>query len=717
MIRLQDILDQVEANHPGADTDLIRKAYDFSARVHDGQVRRSGEPSLNHPLEVSFILAQLKLDTPTIVTGLLHDVLQKDPATTTELEQTFGSEVAEMVEGVTKLGKMEFRTSERRQAENFRKMLLALARDIRVILVKLADRLHNMRTLDALPEERQREVAQETREIFAPLANRLGISWIKNEFETLAFRYQQPEVFAELAGKVERRHREREKSIARIQRDLQELLQRNALQGQISGRIKHLYSLHKKMVNQGISFDEVHDLIAFRIIVDSVKDCYAVLGIVHATWTPIPGRFKDYIAMPKANMYQSLHTTVMGRDGGRMEVQIRTAEMHRIAEEGIAAHWKYKEGGSVTASGQSDNQFRWLRQMLDWQQDLQDSKEFLSAVKVDLFPEEVYVFTPGGDVKELPQGATTIDFAFAVHSDVGLHCSGAKVNSKMVPLRTELKNGDIVEVITSKQQTPSKDWLKFVRTSKARNKIRNWVKTEQRDRSIELGRDLLEKKLRRSGASLKKTLVSKGFLEACSELGFKQTDEVLAAIGYGKLSAGQVVSRALPREKLQKNPIPATGFGKVIEKLRPKPSGAIRIDGVEDILVRFAKCCNPLPGDPVVGFITRGRGVTVHTNDCSYMHESDPERRVDVTWDRRQTVARRVSIRVNCANVKGMLANLTTAITNCEANIVSAKVLSTPREQGVNTFEVEVTDLDHLTQVLNALRKIKGVHDVERLRH
>ncbi|PLX82059.1 MAG: GTP pyrophosphokinase [Desulfuromonas sp.] len=717
MASLEQILRQVEAYQPDADLDPIRRAHDFVAGLFGDKRRPNGEPYLEHLTAVGFLLAELHLDIASIVTGLLHNVLDEEAVSQEELAERFGPDIASMVEGATKIGRMAFRTSEKRQAESFRKMLLAMARDIRVIMVKLADRLHNMRTLERMPKESQRRISQETMDIFAPLANRLGISWVKSELEDLAFRYIYPDAYADLAEKVEKKKTERKRFISEVKRILTDLLAANQLEGQVSGRLKHLYSVYRKMERQGIQFDQVFDLIAFRIIVPTVRDCYGVLGIVHANWTPIPGRFKDYIAMPKANLYQSLHTSVIGRKGERMEIQIRTEEMHRIAEEGIAAHWKYKEGGSVPAADQSDSRFRWLRQMLEWQRDLEDSKEFLSSVKVDLFPDEVYVFTPGGDVKELPQGATPVDFAYAIHSDVGQHCSGAKVNGKMVPLRTELKNGDIIEVLTTASQSPSKDWLKFVRTSKARNKIRGWVKAEQRERSIELGRDLLEKKLRKYGASLKKTITTDLFDEAVHEFGFSGSDDLIAAIGYGKLSPGQVVSKVLPKEVIGKAEEKPSGIGKVLEKIKPKPSAAIKIAGVDDILVRFAKCCNPLPGDKVTGFITRGRGVTVHTIDCQHVQESDPDRRIDVAWDRAKKASHRVKIRIFCSDQKGMLASLSTAITGAEANIVSAKVFSTKEQQGVNYFEIDVMDLAHLTRVTNGLQKIKGVYRVERLRN
>ncbi len=716
MIRFDDILEKVLAYHPGADLDPLRKAYVFSAKVHQGQMRLSGEPYLTHPMEVADILVQLKMDVPTIVTGLLHDTVEDTLTTVEEVRGIFGEEIADLVEGVTKISKISFRTSEERQAENFRKMLLAMARDIRVIMVKLADRLHNMRTLDFQPAARQAKIAQETLDIFAPLANRMGISWLKSELEDLAFRYLEPEMYNDLAEKVVKKKRERETYIEDVKKQINAKLTEHDITGEISGRYKHLYSIYLKMQRQGIDFDQVYDVVAFRILLDNIRDCYAVLGIIHAAWKPVPGRFKDYIAMPKANMYQSLHTTVIGPFGERMEVQIRTLEMHSIAEEGIAAHWKYKEKGASVVAGSEDKRFSWLRQMLEWQKELKDSHEFLDSVKIDLFPEEVYVFTPNGDVKELPRGATPVDFAYSVHTDVGHHCSGARINGRLLPLKTELKNGDVVEVITSPHQNPGKDWLKFVKTPRARNKIRQWVKTQQHEKSLELGRGLLEKELRKHGFSLNRALASPELAATVEEFGFHQVDDLLVALGYGKLTVGQAIHRLVPQEKQKPESKPGR-LGRVLEKIRKKPSSAIKIDGIDDIMVRFGKCCNPLPGDPVTGFITRGRGVTVHTLDCAHVTEGDPERRVDIEWDMKKKVSRSVKIRVYCLDQKGMLAGITGAITNCEANIISANVVSTEDHRGVNNFEIDIQDLDHLNRVVAALKKLKGVTGVERMRN
>ena len=713
MIRLDDILETVRSYHADADLDAVRKAYIYSAKVHQGQKRLSGEPYMTHPLEVSYILTRLHMDVATVVTGLLHDTLEDTLSTEEELRRLFGDEVAEMVDGVTKISKITFKTNEERQAENFRKMLLAMARDIRVILVKLADRLHNMRTLGHQPEERRRNIALETRDIYAPLANRLGISWLKCELEDLAFCHLDPEAFRSLEKRVAQHRRERDNFVTTMKQRLEGILAEHEIDGQVQGRLKHLSSIQKKILKQRIDFEQIHDLIAFRIIVPTIRDCYAMLGVIHSTWRPIPGRFKDFIAMPKANMYQSLHTTVVGPSGQRMEVQLRTAEMHRVAEEGIAAHWKYKEG-SVAKQG-DERRFGWLRQMLEWQKEIKDSNEFMSAVKIDLFPEEVYVFTPGGDVKELPKESTPIDFAYSVHSDVGQRCSGAKINGRLVPLKTQLKNGDIVEIITSPHQTPSKDWLKFVKTSKAKNRIRAWVKEQERHQSLELGRDLLEKDLRKYGFSFNRAVNLDSMKGTLAELGFKTIDDLIAAVGYGKVTVGQVLSRLIP-EQFKSEPPKPSRITQVIDKMRKKPGDAIRVQGLDGILVRFSKCCNPLPGDEVVGFISQGHGVTVHAVECPRVLESDPERRVEVSWNRQKGVTRSVRIRVHSLDQKGILAAITRVITKCEANILRASVYATSDGRGIHNFEVDVQDVHHLTRVMDAVQKVKGVQQVERLR-
>lgn len=715
MIRINDIIEKVSSYSASADMDLIMKSYVFSAKVHQGQVRLSGEPYLVHPMEVAAILAELRLDAPTVVTGLLHDTIEDTLTTREELEEMFGSEVATLVDGVTKISKIHFKTKEERQAENFRKMILAMSNDIRVLLVKLADRLHNMRTLQYQPENKQRAIAQETLDIYAPLANRLGISWIKSELEDLSFRYLNQQVYYDLAAKVTKKKKERESYVEDAKRIINSNLEEHGIRGEVSGRSKHLYSIWRKMESRNVDIDQIYDLVAIRITVEDVRECYEVLGIIHSMWKPIPGRFKDYIAMPKGNLYQSLHTTVIGPFGERMEVQIRTQEMHRVAESGIAAHWKYKEGKGYDEK--ELKRFSWLRQLLEWQQELQDSREFMDTVKVELFPEEVYVFTPRGDVKSYPKGSTPIDFAYSVHTDLGHRCVGAKVNGKLVPLKYELKNGDIIEVITSPHHTPSKDWLKLVKSSRARNKIRAWIKTEERKHSITLGREICEKEFRRFSQNFAKMQKGGEIARSAREFGFVSEDDVMAAIGYGKLSCMQLLGKLLPPEKIaERQERKPTTVEKVIGKLSRKPSGAIQIRGIEDVLVRFGKCCNPLPGDDIVGFITRGRGVTVHTADCALALESDPERRIDVSWNKGKEAALPVKIRVTCYDEKGILASITNAISNCEANIASASVQSTVDKRGVNTFELNVIDLSHLNRIISGIMKVKGVIKVERLK-
>lgn len=716
MIRLNDILDKVVTYNPVADLDLIRKAYVYCAKVHQGQTRLSGEPYLVHPMEVAGVLADLKLDVPTVVTGLLHDTIEDTLTTREELEGMFGVEVANLVDGVTKIGKIHFKTKEESQAENFRKMLLAMANDIRVILVKLADRLHNMRTLQYQPEPKQRSISRETLDIYAPLANRLGISWIKSELEDLSFRYLEPQIYYDLASKVAKKKKERESYVEEVRQIIVSKLAEHDLKGDVFGRSKHLYSIWRKMQARNVDIDQIYDLVAIRVMVNDIRECYEVLGIIHSTWKPIPGRFKDYIAMPKGNMYQSLHTTVIGPHGERMEVQIRTSDMHRVAEAGIAAHWKYKEGKGYDEK--EVKRFAWLRQLLEWQQELQDSHEFMNTVKVELFPEEVYVFTPRGDVKSFPKGSTPIDLAYTIHTDIGHRCVGAKVNGKLVPLKYELKNGDIVEVITSPHHTPSKDWLKIVKSSRARNKIRAWIKTEERVRSMSLGKEILEKEFRRYSLNLAKLQKSGEIKRVASEFGLSTDDDVMAAVGYGKLSANQVIGKLLPEEKLQeRQEQKESRIGKMIGKLTGSSPSAIQIGGVDDVLVRFGKCCNPVPGDDIIGFITRGRGVTIHTADCPVALENDPERRIAVTWNRERKAALPVKIRVSCHDQKGILATITQAITDCEANISSASIQSTVDKRGVNVFEVDVTDLNHLKRVMNNIMKLGGVISVERMKN
>ena len=717
MIRFADIIQQLKVDQIQVDSAILQKAHDFSERAHSGQKNRDGKDYLQHPLEVVSILSRLKVDQTTLIVGMLHDVLESELVSKEELIAEFGEEVYSLIEIGNKISSIPYRKSNQQQVESFRKMFIAMARDLRVLLVYLADRLSDMRTLEFCSEKKQLEYARESLEIYAPLANRLGISWLKSELEDLSLRFLEPQKFADLSSRISAQKEERSKYVEQVRDRIEGLLQDNALTGEVTGRFKHFYSVYKKMERTGVDLDEIYDLTAFRVLVDSVRECYEVLGLIHATWRPITGRFKDYIAMPKANMYQSLHTTVIGPFGERMEVQIRTQEMHRIAEQGVAAHWKYKEGGAVSATGRDDQRFSWLRQLLEWQQDVSSSREDSETAAINLFPEEVYAFTPNGDVKELPMGSSPIDFAYAIHTDVGNQCVGARINGKLCPLKTQLENGDIVEVITSKNHTPSKDWLSFVKTSKARNKIRQWVKAEQREKSIVIGRELVEKELRRHDYSMKRAQSLDSFGLAVTELGFKQVDDLFASIGYGKLSPGQFVSHALPREDLKVSGKPGT-LGKVLGKFsRKKPTSAIKIDGIDDVMVRFANCCNPLPGEPVTGFITRGRGLAVHTVDCSQVLASDPDRRIDVEWDMQRKTTRPVKIQVACSDQKGMLVGISGAITEADANIVSASVFSRGDKKGSNLFEIDVQNLEHLNRVIREIKKVRGVYRVERLRN
>jgi guanosine-3',5'-bis(diphosphate) 3'-pyrophosphohydrolase len=719
-MRIEGILDRIHDYHPQADVEPLMRAYVFAAKAHKGQERISGEPYLSHPLEVAGILTELRLDTGTVAAGLLHDVVEDTHSTLTEIKELFGNEVATVVDGVTKLSRIPFSTREEAQAENIRKMILAMSKDIRVILVKLADRLHNMRTLDPLPETKRRLIAQETLDIYAPLAHRLGISWIKAELEDLGLRHLDPQAYEELSALIARKRKEREGDINEAIRLLETKLAEVDVKAQITGRPKHFYSIYKKMREQKKAFDEIYDLTAVRVITSSLKDCYGTLGVIHTLWKPISHRFKDFIAVPKSNGYQSLHTTVIGPKGDPVEIQIRTKEMHRVAEEGIAAHWKYKEGKS--GIDPADQSFVWLRQLMEWQRDLKDSKEFLETLRVDLFPDEVYVFTPRGDVRQFPKGATPIDFAFAIHTDVGLRCVGAKISGRLVPLRTELQNGDIVEIVTSPNHVPSKDWLKIVKTPRARSKIRQWIKNEERARSITLGRDLLEKEIRRLGKSPNQLLRPDAVAMALERYGFEAEDELFAALGYGKVSPRQAVSRLLPPDEFQALTEAEEGREKKGERKasRPRPAEeGVRIRGIDDILVRFSKCCSPVPGDEIIGFITRGRGVSVHTVDCpnAVSLMADPERQIAVSWDGRRKEPHQVKIRVEIGKDRpGLLAEITTAISSTNTNITQADIRVSEERVGVNNFVLEVSDLKQLQATMQAIQKVDGVVGVDRVK-
>src|SRR5688572_7541843 len=651
------------------------------------------------------------MDVTTVTAGLLHDVLEDTTATKGDLEAEFGKEIADLVDGVTKIGKLAFSSREERQAENFRKMLVAMARDLRVLMIKLADRLHNMRTLDYLASDKARKIAHETLDIYAPLAHRLGMAKVKAELEDLALRTMSPDAYVDLQKRVAKRRLEREADINHVIAILERKLSEVGVESQIRGRPKHFYSIWKKMHDQGREFDEIYDLTAVRVIVESVRDCYGALGVIHSLWKPVPGRFKDFIAMPKVNMYQSLHTTVIGPKGDPIEIQIRTWEMHRIAEEGIAAHWLYKEKKS--GKDKLDESLVWLRQLMETQQDTHDPREFMDTVRVDLFPDEVYVFTPKGDVKALPEGSTPIDFAYTVHTKVGEHCVGAKVNGKLVPLRYTLRQGDIVEIVTSPNQHPSRDWLKFVRSTRARTKINQWLKVEERARSIELGREMFEREAKKYRLNAGALLGGEEIKRVAADLGYPTVDDLVAGLGYGKASVHQLLNKLSPGGLLEPTERPRT------TSTRPKADQGVRIRGVEDLLVRFAKCCNPLPGDQIVGFITRGRGLTVHARDCLTVAKSvlDRERLIDVEWDVEEPGKRPVRIAVYIGKDRpGLLSEITGAISARNGNITKAEVTVTDDRKGINHFVVEVADLSQLQDIIGAIREVKDVINVERVR-
>lgn len=717
MHHLDQIISELAGYHPHADLPLVRRAYQFAAQAHDGQTRKSGDPYVTHPLAVAQIIAELKLDVASVCAGLLHDCVEDTSATVEQLGDIFGKEIAFLVDGVTKLGKLPYSTREEQQAENFRKMLLAMARDIRVILVKLCDRLDNMRSLNHLPPEKQERIAAETMQIYAPLANRLGIQWVKVELEDLAFKYLYAGEYEQLASDVAKTRGERLEYIRHVEKLIQKEMVAHGVPCEVVGRAKHLWSIYQKMKRIQRPFEEIHDAIGFRVITDTQMHCYQGLGVAHQTWTPIPGRFKDYIALPKPNLYQSLHTAVIGPRGERIEIQIRTEDMHLVAEHGIAAHWKYKEGNPLVVNVNDEKKFAWLRQLMESQKDLHDPTEFLESVKIDLFGDEVYVFTPGGDVKALPKGSCPIDFAYSVHSSIGDHCSGARVNGMIVPLRYQLRNGDTIEIITSPNQKPNKDWLKIVKTARARTKIRYLLRQEQRDKAVVLGTDLIDKALRKHGTSLARA--DKQLQVAARELRCVTVDELIIQVGYGKVTAQQVLEKALPElGKHEKEPEKKTEsmLKTLLRKVtRRTASSGIKVAGEEDILVRFAKCCSPLPGDPIVGFITRGRGVTVHRRDCDKGLDLDPERRIDVDWDGHGNAQHEVAIQVLCADKPGLLAHISQSFSEQGVNISQAHCRATEDGRAVNTFHALVRDLDQLKSVIRSLSRIKGVFSVDRV--
>jgi len=715
IVRFQDILEAVRLYIAEADIPLLRRAYVFAAVSHRGQLRKSGIPYLSHPLAVTKILTDLKMDIPALCGGLLHDVIEDSIVDETHLRSVFGEEIVQLVEGLTTTAKVVFRGKKQTPLESYRKMIIAMSKDMRVLMIKLADRLHNMRTLHFLSGEQQKRISEETLAIYAPLANRLGISWMRSELEDLSFKYLNPGLYQEIQQGVEERVKVKAEVMEEISSVLEDRLGKEKIDCEISGRAKHIHSIYKKMVRQGINLDQVFDLLAVRVIVPEERQCYQVLGIVHSAWTPIPARLKDYIAKPKMNGYRTLHTTVIGPTDDSVEIQIRSRSMHREAEQGIASHWMYKERDGYYKK--DEKTFQWLRSLVSAVQDVSDTKGFLDTMNLDLFSDRVYVLTPKGEAKELPLGSTPIDFAYKIHTEVGDHCTGAKVNGKIVPLRYELQNGDVIEILTSKHQTPKKDWLKIVRTTGARSRIRSRIRQEEQEHAENLGKEILTKGLRKQGFQYGHLIGEGAFKPVLKELRFRGMEDMLRAVAYGKCSVGQIVN-VLPKpsedepESLKWD----KDLEKLIEKAERRSDTGITVRGVPNVLVKFAKCCNPVCGEDIVGFITRGRGVTVHSKSCSKTRETgDPERWIEVYWDESAQVLQRAKIRVVGQDQPGLLAGISKSIAAADVNISNAKIWATGDQQGIAQFEVMVRSLEHLQEVIRSVEKVKGVLYVERL--
>jgi len=716
--RFRDLMKTLRANRPNDDLEIIKKAYEFSQKNHAGQSRASGEPYLVHPLEVACVLAEMKMDPVAISAGLLHDSVEDTSVTIVDIRKEFGEQVAHIVEGVTKISKIDFSSREEQQAENLRKMMLAMVDDIRVVLIKLADRLHNMRTLEHLPPERQQKIARETLDIYAPIAHRLGMGKIRGELEDLGFRYVDPIAHQQVKEAVEARRKQGEQFLAKVEHVLRDKLKEAGITAKVESRIKRIYSVHKKLQRQRIGVDQVYDLYAMRVITQSVQDCYAVLGIIHNLWRPVPGRIKDFIAMPRPNFYQSLHTSVITEEGEAFEIQIRTEEMHKMAEEGIAAHWKYKDG---PVSAQDEQRLAWLRQVVEWQRDVSDPNEFLSTLKIDLYPEEVYTFTPKGKVVVLPRDSTPIDFAYSVHTEVGHSCVGAKVNGRMVPLRYKLHSGDIVEIMTQPGHKPSRDWLAVVKSSRSRNKIKHWLNVHQRERAIEIGRKLIEKEARKYRIALKE-IKDAELQKIASDYGLGKADDLMAGIGYGKYSARQILGRLVPAGT---EPIAdgeeakSSTIASVVRRVFGGDSDAISVKGQGDLLVYRARCCNPIKGEPIIGYVTRGKGVAVHTLNCpnvtNLMYEAD--RRIDVEWGHEKDAAPAaypVKLTLFCDDRAGMLKQITAVISDTNTNIRNIEARTGNGQANIDVV-LDIADLKHLQNIINGVRKIPGVHDVQRL--
>jgi len=722
---LQDLLSKIKNYNLKCDVEIIKKAYTFAEAAHGNQLRESGELYLSHPAAVANILVELGLDTSTIAAGLLHDVIEDTKYTYDDIKENFNNEIAYLVDGVTKLGQIEYKTKEEQQADNIRKMLLAMAKDIRVILIKLADRLHNMRTLKYLPYEKQKSKAKETIEIYAPIAHRLGISKIKWELEDLSLRYLHPSEYYELVEKVAQKRTEREKHIDQIITTLNEKIKGAGIEADIDGRPKHFYSIYKKMVYKNKNFDQIFDLLAIRIIVNTIKDCYSVLGIVHTLWKPIPGRFKDYIAMPKPNMYQSLHSTVIGPGGSPFEIQIRTWDMHRTAEYGIAAHWKYKEG--TTREDDFDKKLTWLREILEWQDDTRDAKEFIDGLKIDLFADEVFVFTPKGTVIDLPVESTPIDFAYRIHTDIGNRCIGAKVNGKMVPLDYKLKTGEIVEILTtSADRGPSRDWLKIVKSSQAKTKIMQWFKKQKKEENIAKGKELLEKEIKRQGYSYSEIMRAEWVDIVLKKFNFQQIEDLYSAIGYGGISPSQIITRL--REEYNKtaksteNPDwksleKVSGDNKQVQKKKKENHNGIVVKGIDNVLVRFSKCCSPVPGDEIIGYVTKGRGVSIHRKDCQNMIDlirANDERMIEVSWSKEHGTGYQADVQIEAQDRYGLLSEITNILTISKIVVRGVNARTTKEGMAYISLTLQIDSAEQLGKVMKDFRKISGVIDVYR---
>ena len=716
MIRINNILDIVARNNPNADPDIIDRAYVYSARVHSGQMRLSGEPYLSHPLEVAGILAELKLDSASIAAGLLHDVIEDTYASAEEIEDMFGPQVLKIVLGVTKISKLPFNSKAIQHAENIRKMILAMADDLRIILIKLADRLHNMRTLKFhKSEKKKRAIAQETLDIYAPIAARLGIYQIKKELENLAFRYLLPDDYAAIKEFVDKEQDEREKYIAKVKKEINAVMTENGIECEVAGRYKHFFSIYRKMLEQELAYQDVYDVVAFRIILDTKTCCYEVLGIIHSLWNPIDIKFKDYIARPKPNGYQSLHTTVIGPNGDRVEIQIRTHEMDKVAQSGVAAHWGYKEGQTVDENMSS--KFAWIRDLVENQANFQDPDEFLENLRIDLFPDEVCLFTPRGEVKTLPKGATPVDFAFLIHTDVGYQCTGAKVNGRIVPLQYQIKTGDVVDILTTKNHRPSKDWLSFVKTVKARNRIRQWIRAEDKERSVSLGREMCDKEFRKHSLNFGKLIKSDLMAQFIEHSAFQTADDLIASVGYGKYTPRKLVHQFIDK------PEPDEDHASILEKLitrvkKKKAKASIIVKGIDDMLIRFGKCCDPLPGDPITGYITRGYGVTVHRKTCINALKMNSERRIAVEWslETDKEEAHPVKIRVRSKDRSGLLRDTAASISKSDSNILKVHSDTYAHNKTVDShFTISVKNINHLHKIITSLKRVKGIKSVHRI--